>query len=227
MSDEALVQQALRVYHRYQLEVVEALNLCPWAVHARVAGRVAERVLLQRDHSHRPSMQVIRELEAQPKFEIGLLIFPRLKLNLSGFERFVAELREADTTQWPLGGVPFASAAFHPEARRTSDTPERLVQYIRRTPDPTIQLVRRSVLDKVRRGPGDGTQFVDLNTVSLADLPKPPKPLREVVAATNAETLIEHGFSRFDALIEDIRRDRDGSYAALGEASGQGESVSP
>lgn len=227
MSDAALIREALRVYRRYQLEVVEALNLCPWAVKARLDGAVTERVLLQRDQSHEPAMQVIRELEACPEIEIILVIFPRINLSLGAFEQFVAELREADTSQWPLGGVPFAAAAFHPEARRVGEAPERLVQYIRRTPDPTIQLVRRSVLDKLRRGTGEGKQFIDINSLSIADLPKPQRPLREVVATANAETLIAHGFSRFDALIEDIRSDRERSYAALGEAVAAQESASP
>lgn len=215
-----LEAEALRVYRRYQREVVEALNLCPWAERARLEGRVTERVLLQRSAESQLSLRAIRELEAMPEIEIALLIFPQLPLDLRAFERFVAELREADEAQWPLGAVPFAAAAFHPRALRTSDAPERLIPYIRRSPDPTIQLVRRAVLDRMRQGPAEGTHFIDLNNFSLEDLPRPDqKPLRARIASSNAETLSAYGFARFDALIADILLDRDASYARLGETT--------
>ncbi len=216
----ALREEALRVYRRYQREVVEGLNLCPWAERARLDGHVTERVLLQRDPDHAPSLQVIAELDAKPEIEIALLIFPQLPLELREFEHFVAGLREADEAQWPLGGVPFAAAAFHPRAVRGSDAPERLIPYIRRSPDPTIQLVRRTVLDRMRQGPAEGTHFIDINDFSFDDLPRPDqRPLRERIAKNNAATLIDLGFERFDALIEDILRDRDASYEKLGEST--------
>ncbi|MGE0324308.1 MAG: DUF1415 family protein [Polyangiaceae bacterium] len=215
-----LEAEALRVYRRYQREVVEALNLCPWAERARLEGHVTERVLLQREPNHEPSLAAIAELEANPQIEIALLIYPQLALDIREFERFVAELREADEAEWPLGGVPFAAAAFHPRAVRTSDAPERLIPYIRRSPDPTIQLVRRSVLDRMRQGPAEGTHFIDLNNFSLEDLPRPDqRPLRERIAKNNAETLQELSFERFDALITEILQDRDESYASLGEVT--------
>ena len=61
-----LEAEALRVYRRYQREVVEALNLCPWAERARLEGRVTERVLLQRSAESQLSLRAIRELEAMP-----------------------------------------------------------------------------------------------------------------------------------------------------------------
>ncbi|MCB9583831.1 MAG: DUF1415 family protein [Polyangiaceae bacterium] len=213
-----LESEALRVYRRYQREVVEALNLCPWAEKARLDGHVTERVLLQRTGDLAPSLAAIAELEADPEIDIALLIYPQLPLDLRDFEAFVAELREADETAWPLGGVPFAAAAFHPRAARKSDAPERLIPYIRRSPDPTIQLVRRSVLDRMRQGPAEGTHFIDLSNFSLEDLPRPgQRPLRERIAKSNAETLKNLTFERFDALIAAILHDRDEAYGALGE----------
>lgn len=212
-------EQALRVYRRYQREVVEALNLCPWAERARLEGHVTERVLLQRNGDLTPSLRAIAELQGQPEIEIALLIFPQLPLELREFETFVAELRAADEQQWALGDVPFAAAAFHPRATRKSDAPQRLIPYIRRSPDPTIQLVRRSVLERMRQGPAEGTHFVDLANFSLEDLPRPDqRPLRERIAKNNAETLEGLSFERFDALIADILQDRDTSYEKLGES---------
>ncbi len=219
MDDDALIREALRVYRRYQLEVVEGLDLCPWAERARREARVSERVLLQRGSALEPSLAAVQELAADPKLEIGLLIYPRIDLGYAEFDRFVAALRQGDERNWPLGEVPFAAATFHPGALRTSDAPERLVPSIRRSPDPTIQLVRRSMLERMRQGPAEGTQFVDLQNFSLEQLPRPnQRPLRERVARANAETLKGMGLPAFDQIIADIRRDRDESYARLGEA---------
>lgn len=216
---DSITREALRLYRRYQREIVEALNLCPWAERARLNGQVTERVILQAGSELQRSLETIAELSREPELEIALLIYPRLELGLAEFERFVAELRVQDERQWPLGAVPFAAATFHPEARKQSDAPERLIPYLRRSPDPTIQLVRRSVLDRMRQGPAEGTHYIDLNNFSLENLAKPEhRPLREKIAAHNAETLGRLGFEHFDALIAEIIRDRNESYAALGEA---------
>ena len=42
-------REAVRLYRRYQLEIVEACGLCPWALRARLDGKVRERVLAQGD----------------------------------------------------------------------------------------------------------------------------------------------------------------------------------
>ena len=44
--ESALRSEALRVYRRYMLEVVEGFTLCPWAAAARRDGHVVECVIL-------------------------------------------------------------------------------------------------------------------------------------------------------------------------------------
>lgn len=218
-ADARLVATTLRIYERYALEVVEALNLCPWAEKARRTGRVAPRVLLQRDAALEPSLALVRELAADPATEIALLLFPRFDPGRRAFDRFVAALREADEPHWELGQVPFAMAAFHYDAPLDATRAERLVPFIRRTPDPTIQLVRRTVLDEVRKGPAEGTQFIDLSTFSLEQLPPADqRSLRERIATQNQERLERFGYQRFDALLADIKAERDRLHAELGEA---------
>lgn len=224
MSPEDLERITLQVYRRYEVEVVEGLNLCPWAKRAREDGRVVPLVMPQRDDDPAPAAAQLRELAPQSHVDIALLIFPLIDLDRQSFDRFVAELRRVDEPQWELGHVPFALAAFHYEARRDSSRAERLVPYIRRSPDPTIQVVRRTVLDDLRRGPAEGTQFIDLSNFSIDDLPRPDqKPLRERIAIQNQNTLEELGYEAFDALIDDIKRERDElhrRYAARLEESG-------
>jgi len=123
-------------------------------------------------------------------------------------------VREQDAARRELGAAPFALAAFHPEAPPRVDDPERLIPFLRRTPDPTIQLVRRDVLERVR-GP-QGTGFIDVAMLTpRALLAEPEETLRRTIAKTNLETVSSVGVHVLEAVFEDIRRDRDESYAKL------------
>ena len=75
-----------------------------------------------------------------------------------------------------------------------SPDPARLVPFIRRTPDPTLQLVRASLIDALAR---DGRDV-------SAD-----------IARDNHHTVATRGPAALDALLADIRRDRDAAYARL------------
>lgn len=213
---EALIAEALRIYRRYATEVVEGLGLCPWAEHARRAGHVVERVLLLSTPDVQPAMDVVAELAGRPEVEILLVIFPLLELDRRRFEHFVAELREADAKRHELGSIPFVMAAFHPDAEAELSDPERLIPFLRRSPDPTIQLVRRSVLERVRRRAPEGTGFVDLRQLDPRELAaEEPLGLRERIARDNLETVQRMGVARVEELLADIRRDRGRSYARL------------
>jgi hypothetical protein len=219
--DEALSAEAIRIYRRYAVEIVEQLRLCPWAEHARKSGHVSERVLLGRSPDCRSALEVIAEHAPRSEVEILLLIFPRLALDRQRFEHFVAELREADSQRHRLGDIPFAMAAFHPDAAPELDAPERLIPFLRRTPDPTIQLVRRSVLERVRERAPEGTGFFDLASFDSTSSSHVEAPsLRERIAAANHQTVVCTGVGRIEARLADICRDRDRSYArVLGAAN--------
>lgn len=218
---EALEAEALRVYARYQVEVVEALRLCPWAEPARRAGRVRQRVVL--DASPGPA-RLLAELDAfadDPGVDIGLVLLPRVRAGRADFERMVARLREFDRQRALEGGpaVRMAMAAFHPDAEPDLRSAERLVPFLRRTPDPTIQLVRRAALDDLRaRDRAHGTAMVDPASIDLAAfLATPPhKALHERVAEHNRETVQALGVEEVERRLADIRADRDAAYAALG-----------
>jgi hypothetical protein len=218
---DPLIAEALRVYRRYAVEVVEALGLCPWAEHARKTGRARELVLLADRPNVGPVLQAISEHTARPELEILLVIFPRLLTDRRRFEHFVAEIREADAKRHALGEIPFAMAAFHPDATPDLHDSERLIPFLRRTPDPTIQLVRRSSLDRVRERSPEGTEFVELRFIDpLAFASTETRSLRERIADTNRATVVELGVERVEALLADIRRDRNESYAKLTRAAG-------
>jgi hypothetical protein len=215
--ESALRNEALRVYRRYALEVVEGFTLCPWAAAARRDGHVVEAVILAENQTDpQQSLALLESLSSRTETDIALFIYPDLELDRLGFESFVRTVRERDAARHEVGTIPFAMAAFHPDARPDSSEPERLIPFLRRTPDPTIQVVRCAALDRVRGNSQEGTSFFDLHSLGTLPLPqKEPVSLRQRIAQANLDTALEVGVGTLEALFEDIRRDRDESYARI------------
>lgn len=200
LAGPALEAEALRLNTRYVNEVVLAWDLCPWAEKAFTSGQVRQRVLLADSPSPEDALPFLDECDAAPDVAIGLLIFPRLVTRASAFDAFAERVRRADharrsdaATSPPAPS--FLIAAFHPDAPVTFATPPQLVSFVRRTPDPTLQLVRASVL---RRATGEGPRVSD------------------DVTRRNFETVSARGAAALDAVLRDLRRDREESYARLG-----------
>lgn len=220
--EETLRQAALSVYARYAIEIVEGLGFCPWAAKARRDGLVKNVVVLDREPSPERALAEIDRFVGDRSVEIGLILFPRVHLPRLEFEHWVGSVRSIDERR---GAVVYALAAFHPEAEPDLASPGRLLPFIRRTPDPVIQCVRRDVLDRVRAREEHGTSFVDLSAVNLADPSQvaalgavdPGTPIHERVAKANHDTIAAMGADRVRALLDDILRERDARYAALGE----------
>lgn len=212
----ALDVEARRIYHRYVVEFVEAHSLCPWAVRARQEGHVSVRTVMCSQPDIDDAMTPLIELSEDLNTEVGLLVFPRLEVSRSEFDAFVSNLREADSARQSASPA-MAAAAFHPDATPNAETPARLVPFIRRSPDPTVQLVRLSVLESVRRPSDRGTAFMNLADVDIREFLKtPPKvPLHERVAVANQSQLLELGLDTAEAILQDIRRDRNESYARI------------
>jgi hypothetical protein len=214
--DDELRQAARDVYRRYQLEFVEAHNLCPYARQARLAGNVRE-VVITKSEPRAAALDEVATLAKDESVEIGLLICPRVDLDRVEWERWVSSLIGEDAERHPPGRVPFAMAAFHPEADLRTERPESLVPYIRRSPDPTIQLVRVSALERVRAGFDEGTTYVDASSVDLKTFVVPSRTsLRERICAANERTLVAASFEQVEALLQDIQAERRRRYAALG-----------
>lgn len=215
--DPRLESEAIRLFRRYEQEIVGELKLCPWSDRARAAGAVQERVLAIREPEVEAPLAAIASLAADASVEIGLLLMPLLEIGQPEHERFVSRLVDADAERRALGTAPFAMAAFHPDASPDLRTAERLVPFIRRTPDPTIQLVRVSSLERVRQGFSDGTQFVDLRALTtLGVSPETTLPLRDRIARANLKTVERLGPEEVERRLLSIREDRNRTYAELG-----------
>jgi hypothetical protein len=182
-------REALRLNARYVDEIVIGWGLCPWAAPAWRAGAVRRRVSLDRAPDPASVLAFLDQLAADPDAAIGLFICPRASLDAAAFGRFAEQVRRARPAP------PFLIAAFHPQLREQPPADAAsLVPFIRRTPDPTLQLVRAQLLDDLARGGRDVSADV----------------ARANFAAVGARTP-----AALDRALRDIQRDRDDSYARL------------
>ena len=219
-SDEAraleaeLVREAIRLHERYTVEIVEGYDVCPWARHARLAGEVDRAVLLQRDEALEPTLSLLDRLEADPRcLPVAIAIYPRLALDPPAFDRFAQRLRDAD--QKRHGGKPvYVSASFHPEYRLDLRSPASLVPFLRRSPDPSLQLVRLSVIEEARGKSHSGTFVFDFSPAAWDELRRraASPPIAERIAADNLRTVEREGIEAFEAKLRAIAEDRARSY---------------
>jgi hypothetical protein len=224
-----LTHATLQVYERYAVEVVERFGFCPWARSARESGKVALRVVFSADlDDFAASLTALEQLHQEPEptgasVEIALFIYPLLDLDRLGFDDYVRRLRaQAETDVRRLDA--YAMAAFHPAANADLGHPDRLVPFVRRSPDPTLQLVRNSALSAIK-GLAHGTAFLDVSALSIdafkALQDPPPKAVRERIGEQNLATVKDVGPAVIEAVLTDIAREREALHAALLLAHGQ------
>lgn len=178
------------------------------------AGAVARRVLVGAADAATAAAAraAIDELAGDEAIEVALLIFPSVTASAEAFDAWCAPLRAAHRA--------FVAAVFHPASPYELGTPAQAVGFFRRAPDPTLQLVRLSALDAVRGAPGKGGgKFMfDFSAAAWAELAKREHrlPTSERIARDNHALLPGDGISTLQAIYDDIRADRDRSYAAAG-----------
>jgi hypothetical protein len=206
MNDEErqIVSRALERNQAYLLDVVEALSLCPFAKTCRESGALERRVLLVDSPDAAVIAQTVRELH-EPRFahvEVALLILPRLAITPTDLDGLVTRVRETLSSDGLKG---FFIVGFHPDAPVDAATPARLVSTLRRSPDPTLQLVRAATLDRVRGSHSD-TRWIDPTKTELKTAPPPlPPSLSERIASTNFETVARIGLERMVQLLAATR----------------------
>ena len=223
MGLEARRREALRINQRYLTEVVEALGFCPWADTVRDGDGLCRRVLFGTsidDALEEATGELIETISADLEIAIGLLIFPELEIENAAFRRFVSRMEQRHAQQHARDSIPLAMASFHPQADADTSSPARLVPFVRRSPDPTIQLVRRDAMDNVRQTQNEGSVFVDNIEAFLPLLGKRPKPsVSDGIAKANLRTVNRLGVQHVEKIIADIKTDRDRAYAEALEPS--------
>lgn len=189
-------RQALRLCARYLDEVVLAFGLCPWAEPALRAGRVGRAVCLlprPRPEDCLPHLDAFAAARA-PGTDIGLLLFPRAQLSWAAFDAFAERVRRARPDS------PFLVAAFHPDGADRADNPHQAVSFLRRTPDPMLQFVRAELISRVKAAQPDVSVQVAKHNFQAMTAPGP-----------SGET----GAALLQAVVRELRADRDATYARL------------
>jgi hypothetical protein len=222
-----------RVHARYAREVIEALNICPFARRSREQGRVHRPLYFSHEGSPR-AQRVAEELadlvRTHADAEIVLLTFPTGSSHefwqTEAFEAFLLRLRES--WQSEARRPPWYMVSFHPlfgvhdEDRLTQDS---LVPLLRRSPDPVIQCVNARTLDRVRQEAQAVAhkRMVDhlmATQPELVPLFERSVPTDHELSADVARHNFDHyakgeGRAKLEALLDDIHRDRERGYAKL------------
>ncbi len=192
-----------RVLDRYLVEVIEAYNLCPWARGARQNGELVIAVLWGTPSADEVCAAAATAL-ATPGMRVAMLVIPEmgaLSRDLRGFRDEI------------LKRTPAGIADFHPDGQLDLLTPARLVSFLRRSPDPMLQLVPLSILDAVRT-----PAFVpDLaqQTAMLDGTHPSTEDIGDKIAALNHAT-VSRDAAAIGACLDDIAADRAASYARVG-----------
>ena len=193
-DDDPEAQAARCRNDRYLREFIEDLSICPYARMCREQGRLYRAVFLQSQPTAKAIAEFVLSLEPLTQFEIGLLLFP----NFAGpgavgdahaFERLVSEARnQYGKLRKPPPG--FFLVAFHPTMPSNLSNPDVAVRFMRRSPDPTIQLVRPEVIDSVRNPHHDRE---DLSTTIAESGLRTVRTIGPDKVTANLDSIHRHG----------------------------------
>ena len=214
-NDDALVRETVRLYRRYAVEVVERFTFCPYAARAREDGSAKEVVSLDAALDVARSLEPVRALALDLNVEVAFLLFPLVRVDRLELSRFVQLLRSAHQAE--PGGLVLTMEGFHPDASADASSAGRVVPFLRRTPDVTIQLTRLASLDRVRRATPSGTGYIDPMRLDVNALLAAPAeiPVSERIASANLATVREHE-AQIAAAIAAIHADHAATRARLG-----------
>ena len=181
--EDGRIATALARNDRFLVEIVEGWSLCPYARATRLSEQLAREVML--DAPTPAEVAVCAARYEHHDAQIVLVILPDFAGDPRAFERYTDEVRK-------LAPGAFAIAPFHPATAFHTDKPARLVGLFRRAPDPTLQLVRFTALDAVRKRAPGGKFFFDGSAEMWEELKdRPERGLSEIIARDNWERVHE------------------------------------
>ena len=198
-----------RILERYLVEVVERHALCPWARAARERGELAVGIPWGEPGLEAWLAEAGRLL-AGPGARVVMVVAPEAALTRPA----LAALRDQVAARLAAVGV----AEFHPDAALDLATPARLVPFLRRSPDPMLQLVPLALIDDARAaraGEAAGAAGLAQQAAMLGGRAAPARELTDEIAAANHATVATAG-SAISAVLDDIATDRRTAYARVG-----------
>lgn len=217
IDTDSLISETTRLCQRYIDEIVLPYGLCPWAAPA-LKNKTVQISVITENFSHpsdipRAGRAALDALEActDKAIELVLVILPRSTFSRLEMDELLRAMRQnKGSRDAHQGELAFALAAFHPDAPADTTTAERFIPYLRRSPDPMVQAVRRSVLRKIDPARGSGTAYFELEKMSLESLRDPaPEPLRARIARANLETCRNAGLEQIEERYFSIMADRN------------------
>lgn len=162
---------ALQRNQRWLLDVVEAFGLCPFAFSCRTSGQLHREALtgLVTDARLRSALMRLQQTP-DDAFEVGLILAPHASHDPRVFERQVRRVADGVDLALKVQGKSAAcyAVAFHPQMPFSDQSASGLTGLWRRSPDPTVQLVRKSVLEAVR---SRHTPLRYVDVAAIDDLP--------------------------------------------------------
>ena len=197
---DVLRREALRLHRRYLTEVVEQFSVCPWAKSARAGERMRTHGVTEAACKSEELRSLLDDWAHDKSVEVAFVITPRFEGDREAFTKWAARVAA-------IRDDVFLSAPFHPDPRESSGT----IPFLRRTPDPTLQLVRRSSLEDIRAQ--DPPHYQDIFSIDLHELQRttPAKTVAASVLAHNERLLAQHR-ERLESILEAIHQDRHDTY---------------
>ena len=193
---------------RFITEVIEGMNVCPFARPGRLAGASARHVLpdvLDREGCLPLTAALAEIASTVGAMEVVQVIYPRAEVAPDDWVRAVKEV----TVRVNRATIPsrIAVAGFHPELRFRTNTAAGAIPLFRRSPDPTMQWVSVRALDQLGRGRPVGDVAMPGTFEEAAELRKLAErgPLDDEVAERNRGLLDELGQDALVALFASMR----------------------
>ncbi|MCX5745509.1 MAG: hypothetical protein NT062_23780 [Proteobacteria bacterium] len=196
-------REVLRVLDRYLVEIVEAYNLCPWARSSRTSGELARGVLWGPEPTLDAWVAMAATLLAQPDARVVMVVAPEY----TGTLQQLRDVRAQVALRLPDAGV----AEFHPAADLDLASPSRLVRFLRRSPDPMMQLVPLAILDTVRTPDRVVIEPSELAAMLAGNFKLPEVAIADRIAQTNHDT-VKPLADEIVAKLAAIAADRAASY---------------
>lgn len=142
----------------WQIQLVEAFGICPFARQCREEGRLWRQVVTAPDGRLDVALtEAIAALHHTPgprdrPWEVALLLCPTGDEDAITFERLVRQTADRAEAQVRAAGIEpqFHVVAFHPAMHFAADDPQKLLGFWRRSPWPTAQLVHVATLNRLR-----------------------------------------------------------------------------
>jgi hypothetical protein len=191
-----------RILDRYLVEVVEAYELCPWARAAREAGELAVAIVWGEPALDAWVAAAERAL-AEPGARVAMVVAPEWPGALAELRA----LRDRVAARVLAAGI----AEFHPDAPLDLATPARLVPFLRRAPDPLLQLVPLALLAAARAQPPPPDLAAQARMLGGAEPAARADLAARIAAANHARVAADP--AALAARFAEIAADRARSYA--------------